>query len=342
MEGKWRMQEIPGVLRDMLEKGRPEYEALIRQTRWSEGPIYLVGCGAARRICAAGVCAFEELLGWPVVVRAAEELTLYSLSALRPRAVLLIVSASGDAPEALELARQARSRGAVLLSLTRDPASPLGAASDGVFPLRTEADDASACAAVGQHAALTYIALLAARILKRPNEQVQQAAAEFARLPEQIEWAFTQLSDALHSLAESMSTQTRLDVVGGGFYHAPAVRGAWRLESSLGLQTIARAPWDLAEPEAFRRGKAFLMLSSSRSKARKAIHQVSAQARLQGCQTFAITDHQDRELAERSALTVFVPTTVELVGATLTLSLLEWVAAQASRRAKGRTNRPPP
>ncbi len=330
------MQDIPRILRDILEKGRPEYEALIRQTRWGEGPIYLVGCGAARRICAAGVCAFEELLGWPVAVRAAEELSLYSLSALRPRSVLLIASASGDAPEALEVARQARSRGATLFSLTSDPASPLGAASHGVFPLRTEADDASACTVVGQHAALIYIALLAARILKRPSPQVQEAEAEFAKLPEQMEWAFTQLSDGLRSIAGAVSTQTLLYVVGGGFYYAPAVQGAWRLESSLGIPTIALAPWDLAGPEAIRRGEAFLMLSSSRSKAKKAVHRVAAHARLQGCHTFAITDHPDRELAERSALTVFVPTTVELVGATLSLSLLEWVAGQAPRRAKGR------
>ncbi len=331
------MQEIPRVLREMIEKSRPEYEALIRQTRWSELPIYLVGGGPARHICPAGVYAFEELLGWPVVVRAAEEFALYSLPDLRPRAVLLIVSASGDAPEVLDLARQARSRGATVLSLTGDPANPLGAASDRVFLLRTDGDDAAAATAVCQHAALTYIALLAARIFKRPGPQVQEAEAEFAKLPEQMEWAFTQLSDALQSLAEAVSSQAHLCVVGGGFFHAPAARGAWSLGSLPGIETLASAPWDWAASEALRRARPFLMLSSSRSKVKKVIHLLAAQARLRGSQTFAITDRQDRQLAERSALTVFLPTSLELIGSTLTLSLLEWAAAQALRRAKGRT-----
>ncbi len=330
------MQDIPRILREMLEKGRPDYESLIRQVRWGEGPIYLAGCGAARRIGGAGACAIEELLGWPVLVRDAVEFTLYSLSLLRPRSVLLIVSAAGEAPEAVELARLARARGAIILALTGDAASPLSKASDGVFLLRTEADDASPSTVVSQHAALTYIALLAAHLLKRPSAQGQEGEEEFRKLPDQIDWAFTQLSDALRSLAETLAGRTFLQVVGGGFFRTPAVQGAWRLGSLAGIRTVAGDPWDWADKRPLPSGEPLLVLSGSRSKAKKAVHGLAAHARHRGAEIFAITDRQDRELAERAALTVLVPTTCELVGSTLTLSLLEWVAARVSRNERGR------
>jgi DNA-binding MurR/RpiR family transcriptional regulator len=334
MVAKSQLQDIPRALSDTLEKGRGDYESLIRQTRWGEGPIYLCGCGAASLVCLAGAYAFEDLLGWPVVVRSAAAFEAYSLSTLRPRSVMMLVSASGETPEALSLARKARARGATLLALTGDSGGALAQASHGVFLVRTSGDDASASTAVSQHAALTSIALLAARALARPTPQAREAEEDLAKLPGQIDWAFTQLSDALRSLASSLAGQTRLCVAGGGYYHAPAIRGAWRLRALAGIPAVSGSPWEFSSPDAIRHGEALMILSGSRAKAKKAACQAAAQARIKEVPVFAITDREDRELPERSTLAVLVPPMVELVASTLTLALLEWVAIQAASRPK--------
>ena len=71
MPGDVRRQflDLPRALREILEKGRPEWEELVRRARWGELPVYMVGCGASFAVGLAGAYAFESLLGWPVVVR---------------------------------------------------------------------------------------------------------------------------------------------------------------------------------------------------------------------------------------------------------------------------------
>jgi glucosamine--fructose-6-phosphate aminotransferase (isomerizing) len=142
------IQDIPRALRQTLEKAKPEYAELIRQTRWGEGPIYVCACGGSTSVSLVGAYAFECLLGWPVVVRTAAVFQNYSSSVLQPRSILLVISASGEAPEALHLARLARSRGAILLAMTNNPASQLAKSAQGVILTRAEsADDTPATAA---------------------------------------------------------------------------------------------------------------------------------------------------------------------------------------------------
>jgi len=336
MELKQQIQDIPQALRDTLEKGRSEYEALVRRTRWGEGPIYICGCGASIPISLGGAYAFEWLLGWPVVARAVTVFENYSMSLLRPRSVLLIVSASGEAPEAVELARTARSRGAISLALTGNPGSPLAQVSDGIFWAWPGESENAAPTVVCQHAALTYIALVAARTLKRPNPQWDPMEEEFEKLPRHVEWTLTQLSDAVRALASELNGLRELWMVGGGFYHAPAIRGARRLKEVAGLHAEGMEVSEFrAEPlERIKRGDGAVFLSGSRSKAKKEIRQAAAQARIKGATILSVTDSNDRELADRSELAVLIPSLTEMVGSTLTLALLEWLAVQAGHEPK--------
>lgn len=334
MEPKRQILDIPRALRDTLEKGRPEYEALIRQTRWGEGPIYLCSCGAAAPASLAGAYAFEFLLGWPAVARSATVFESYSLGVLRPRAVVLVISASGEAPEALELARQARSHGATVLALTGNSCSPLTQVVDGVFLTRGEAAGDAPATSVCQHAALAYIALVAAKTLKRPTPQLKSIEEEFGELPRQVEWALTQLPDAIRSLASELQNLGRLALVGGGFYHAPALRGARRLRELAGMDAEAVEASEFPSFHYLRRDDACLFLCGSRSRIKKTIHDAAAQAKAKGARILSLTDSNDRELAERSELAILTTTLTEVAGSTLTLSLLEWLAVEVAHGAR--------
>ena len=332
METRARILEIPRLLRETLEKGVREYETLIRHVRWGEAPIYICGCGASLPVAMAGAYLFEWLAGWPVLARSAKVFEAYTLSALRPRSVVVVISASGEDPEGLEVVRIARSRGAALLALTRNPDGPLARACEGVFLTRDEGAEDSAAAAVCQLAALSSIALIAARVLKHSSAGLE-FEDELKRLPGQLEWSFTQLSDALRSLAQELRAMDRLWLVGGGLYHPVVVRGARRLSASGGIHGEGIEVSEFCSDPLFhlRRGDVAMFVSGSRLRIKREVHQAAAQIKLKGARLFTLTDTNDRELVDRSEMAILMPPLSEVGGSILALALLELLASQVAR-----------
>jgi len=334
METRAKILEIPRLLRDTLEKGAHEYEPLIRRVRWGESPIYICGCGASLPLGAAGAYLFEWLAGWLALARSASIFEAYSVLALRPRSVVLVLSTSGEDPESLETARLARSRGAVPLALTRQAGSPLAKACEGVFLTRDEGAEDSAAAAVCQLAALSSIVLTAARLLKRSNVGLDSLEEELRRLPEQMEWSFTQLRDALRSLAGELRALERFWLVGGGLYHPVVARMAWRFGASGAIQGEGiEASEFLSGPlPHLSRGEAALFVSGSRLRARRLLHEAAAQVKVKGGRLFSMTDTNDRELVNRSDMAVLLPPVSEVGGSVLALALLELMATSGAKQ----------
>lgn len=289
MNTKHEILDIPRALRETLEKGRPEYEALVRQTRWGGGPIYMVGCGSSWLAGLVGAYAFESLLGWPVIARSPAVFETYTLAALRPRSVVLILSPSGESEEALAAAQAARGRGAVLLALTDNSTSPLGTMVDGVFPLRTGEDRGWGMRnAVCQQAAISYIGLVAARVLKRHHPKLDALEDEFAKLPGQVEWVQTQLQDAVRSFASELKELQSLCVVGGGFYHPTALQWALLLRAMTRLQAsgFECSEFPRGPLESLGRDAVVVFLSGSRCRLKKAVHQAAALVKKAGARVF--------------------------------------------------------
>jgi glucosamine--fructose-6-phosphate aminotransferase (isomerizing) len=333
METRAKIQEIPRLLRDTLEKGVHEYETLIRRVRWGESPIYICGCGPSLPLGTAGAHLFEWLAGCPAMARSANVFESYSALALRARSVVLVISASGEDAESLDTARVARSRGAVPLALTRSADSPLAKACEGVFLTRDEGAEDSAAAAACQLAALCSIALTAARLLKRPSTGLEALDEELKRLPEQMEWSFTQLGDALRSLGGHLRALERFWLVGGGLYHPVVERMAWRFGALGEMQGEGiEASSFLSGPlPHFRRGEAALFVSGSRLRARRLLHVTAAEVEEKGGRLFSITDSNDRELVDRSEMAVLLPPLSEVGGSVLALALLELMAVSGAK-----------
>lgn len=334
MDAKQEILDIPRALRETLEKGRPEYEALVRRTRWGEGPIYMVASGPAVAVGLTGALAFESLLGWPVVVRTAADFAAYSLGVLRPRSVVLAIPAPGRSSETLEVVRAARARGAVVLVLTSYLEDPLAKSADGIFLVRVgEESDLGWKALVCRQAALGYVALVAAQALKRHQPQIEALAREFEGLPARVEWVMTQVPDAVRSFAAELNGLRSLYVVGGGFYYPVALQWAGLLRRETKIHADGHAPEELiAESlERTEREAAVVFLCGSRCRVKKAVHQLASAVKRAGKRVLSVIDNDDRELAERSELAILLPPLSEMVGATRTLVLLEWVTYHAAR-----------
>jgi glucosamine 6-phosphate synthetase-like amidotransferase/phosphosugar isomerase protein len=281
----------------------------------------------------AGAYLFEWLSGWPALPRTAKVFEAYTVSTVSPRSVVLVISASDEDPEALEVVRLARSRGATPVALTRHTDSPLARACEGVFLTRDEGPEDSAAATVCQLVALSSIALTAARVLKRSSAGRESLEAELKQLPEQLEWSFTQLADALRSLAERLRAMGRFWMVGGGLYHPVVVHGARRLSAvgriqGTGMEVSEFCSGPLSH---LRRGEVVLFVSGSRLRIKRLVHHAAAQIIVQGARLISLTDRNDRELIDRSEIALLEPALSEVGGCVLALALLELLAVYTSQ-----------
>lgn len=337
MDPRRDLLDLPQALRALLEKGGPEYDKLVRQTRWGDGPIYVIGSDTAAALLAG--YAFEALVGVPAVVRAPEDFRNYTLSALRPRSIILAIESPGEIAATLEAVRAAKSRDAKVLTLTDDLQGELAKTSDTAFPVYTgEAHRESRSAGICRHVAASYLGFAAARALKRPSDFLRDLEEEFHKLPEHVEWAYTQLSEGVRALAAQLESAAEVEVVGGGFYYPAAWFAAETLRDLKGhhLAQARNARWAaIPEDGPAERPEMLLLLSGSRCRAKKIIHAIAERAKRSGTNLLALTDKNDPEVTRRAALAILLPILSEEVGSLLTLALLDWVACQRGRAAAG-------
>lgn len=329
MDVRRQVRGAPRALKETLEKGRSEYDAVVRQTRWGEGPLHIIGSGSSYSGALAGVCAFEGLLGWPVIASPSANFLAYSSSLIRPKSVVLAVSLSGEEAKTLEAALQARTRGATLLAMTASRNSPLADSADGAFLLRAgEGPRLGLQAETCLHAAMGYLAVVAARALKRHHHALDELEREFEKLPEQAEWVLSRLADAARSLASELKDLSSLVLVGGGFYHAAALQAGQALTRLTPLHALAQDAADFHERVGGQgeHGRGLLFLSGTRSPLKKEISESARQARGAGARVFAITDANDRALSDASSLAILLPVLSEMTGSTLALLFLQLLA----------------
>lgn len=330
MSGKQDLANLPRTLSDTLEKDRPEYEALLRRTRWGEGPVYVLGAGTSWYATLSGAYSFEVLAGWPVVARSPRAFAAYSLTLLKPSAVVVAISSAGETRCLVEVARAATARGASLLALTSKPESALAKLAGGVFRLRTDAEGSPAM--VCEQAVMSYLGLLAARIFRKHQPQFDLLEQEFRDLPERMEWALAQMPDAIRSLAVALLEHRRVWVLGGGFYFPSALQAA-DLFRRLGIDARALDMAELGDrgEEVADRDAAVLTLSGSRCRLKKDLHEVLRHARQSKIKVFAVTDSNDAELVAACDLTLLLPCLAEPIGAILAGFLIHCVAEDAAR-----------
>jgi fructoselysine-6-P-deglycase FrlB-like protein len=335
---KAAMRELASVLGAVTAR-RAEYEKAIRQTRWAEGPISIIGCGTSVHAARAGAQAFEWLLGWPARDHEAREFLGYSFPTLRPHSLLIAASASGEDEETVEAARSAQRKGAKVLALTARPESRLAQAARAIFPLPPVKEDFALLAEPLAHqAALLEIAVVAAGIFNPRNQHLE--GIEFESLPETAASMEVHLEDPLRSLA-FRSKGCRLVVAGAGFYHPCALEAA-ALARRITSQPLEALPLESAgeyRPAALTTQDAFLLLSSSHCRVMKAVHALAAQFKTTRAQVFALTDASDHGLIDLSGFSVLMPRLPEIPGSLLlTVFLQRLVLERAALAAKSQEN----
>ena len=329
MDFRQSVLDIPRALGETLGRAKLEYEALVRATRWGEIPVHIVAPAPLVDLAIYGSYALETLLGWPAVVREALDFMTYGTGVLRQRSVVLLVSASGEEQELFAVAQAARARGAVVLTMAGNPFSAVAKAGHGVFLIRPGDDCAPLVkSAVCLQAGLGHLGLTLARLLKKPQAVFADLEEEFTRLPEQVEKVLTQLSDAARTFGSELNPQDGLRVAAEGCYRSTAM--SWsKLLGHFGFPPpqVFEGSAGIGQPIA--PGEKVVLLSGSRCRLKKRIYEQAMRAKRDGARLLAVTDGNDRELADRADLTVLLPTLHEMTGSLLTLVLLSWSSYHA-------------
>ena len=84
-----------------------------------------------------------------------------------------------------------------------------------------------------------------------------------------------------------------------------------------------------------------MFVSGSRLRVKRVVHNAAAQIKLKGARLISFTDHNDRELVDRSQMAILVPPQSEVGGSMLALALLELLAASGARSLERKQTRKP-
>ncbi|MGH7247232.1 MAG: SIS domain-containing protein [Pseudomonadota bacterium] len=323
-------REMPGVV-TAVSAERSRYDESIRQARWIEGPVFIIGPGAAMNAVRAGARAFEWLLGWPALAREAAEFRNYSWAVLRPRSAVIAVSASGEDAEVVEVAQRASRLGVGVLALTANPESALAQAARAVFRLPSPAGGSALLTGpLAEHTALFEIAMAAAKIFNPRNPHIQAVESEFEKLPERIPWMQIHLLDPIRACAARLEGCRRLLMAGGSFYHT-AAEEAVTLARRVTPRIIDAVEVEGAAeflPGALNFADAVLLLSSSRFRGKKSAHALAARLKAGATKTLAITDGTDRDLVSLCEFSVLTPELPEIPGCLLSMILAQWLIVE--------------
>ena len=330
---KKELSELPYALRETLEKGRAEYDNLVRRTAWGDPPVYFVGTGPSFSVARYAAEVFESLLGWPCTARRATELSADALTTVQPRSVFLFVSDGTESPEIFEAANAVRKRNGIVLALVASLEVPLATSADGVFLVHTGAERGHARLTICMQAAAGYIALLAAKAFKRNRPLFTTLEREFRDLPGHVNWALTQLREAVRALASELTRAKDLTILAGGSYSASAASAAALLRdvADIHSQELNSEATLTREGLPCGRNATLLVLTGSRCRAQKQVQRIFEWAKRKGARILSVTDGNDSILARQSTLALLLPPMSEPTGAILAHAVLAWAAYEARK-----------
>jgi glucosamine--fructose-6-phosphate aminotransferase (isomerizing) len=130
------IREIPDAVARLLDQGGPAIRAAAQAAQKLD-PAFLVTVarGSSDHACTYLKYAAELVLGRPVASVGPSVASVYGAPLRISGAMVVAVSQSGKSPDIVELARAARSGGAMSVAVTNNPGSPLAEVSDFVLNL---------------------------------------------------------------------------------------------------------------------------------------------------------------------------------------------------------------
>ena len=298
--------------------------------------VYIVACGTAYHAGKVGKVAIEKLAKIPVQTDIASEFR-YSDPFVDENTLLILVSQSGETADTLAALREAKRKGARILSITNVVGSSIARESDDVFYTWAgpEVAVASTKAYTTQLIAFYMVALdMALKKGTITKEQYFEIIAEMGTLSDKVA---TMLDDVEEekSIAQKIKEKSSLFYLGRGADYQTALEGSLKLKEISYIFTEAFAAGELKHGTIalIEEDTPVVALATQGDLVEKMISNIK-EVKARGAYVYAITTEGETEIAKVADEVMYIPKTMDILKPVLSVIPTQLIAYYTSL-AKG-------
>lgn len=221
--------EEPAAVKNAL-KSLPEIKKVVKRLK-NFNRIYFVGCGTASYAALVGKYLLERF-SLPAEMVLGSEFRYSVVNTISDDCAVIAVSQSGETADTLASVKEAKKRGAYVLSIVNVVGSTLARISDDVIYTYSgpEIAVASTKAYVGQLTSLTLLSLHLSKELNKINSSYLEELVENIQvLPEKLMQVLKQESE-IKKIAEKLSKKEIFFYIGRRLNYPTALEGALKIK----------------------------------------------------------------------------------------------------------------
>jgi glucosamine--fructose-6-phosphate aminotransferase (isomerizing) len=242
------IMEQPKVLRDTINAALNNYKSVIDKLDVSKfTKIIITACGSAHNAGVTGKYVFERLCRFPSVETELASEFRYRDAVINDKTLVILISQSGETADTIAALREAKSKGAVTLSIVNVVGSTIAKEAD--YCMFTAAGPEIAVATTKAFSAqlvLLYVLAVwfAVKLGKIPKEEEQKLMAEINALPEKTELILKQI-DSIQKYASTSVVYKSIFFIGRNIDYAISLEGSLKLKEISYIHSEAYAGGEL-------------------------------------------------------------------------------------------------
>lgn len=294
--------------------------------------IHIIACGTAMHAGLVGKHVIEKLVRIPVEIDVASEYR-YREPIITRDTLVIVVSQSGETADTLAALREAKRQGARVLAITNVVGSTVSREADYVIATWAgpEIAVASTKAYTSQLIAFYLLGLYMAQTLGTRDEAfIADVIAGMRKLPEQVE-AILEQTDSIKTYAEQISAHHNLFFIGRGLDYAVALEGSLKLKEISYIHSEAYAAGELKHGTLalIEKGVPVIALATQDDLFEKTVSNIIV-VKARGAYVLGIANEGDGELIKSVDHVLYIPRTIPLLTAALSVIPLQLLAYYAS------------
>ena len=322
------------LLRRLDENGRIKLDdiKITKEDLDKINKVYIVACGTAYHAGLVGKYAIEKFAKIPVIADIASEFR-YSDPFVDENTLIIIVSQSGETADTLAALRDAKAKGARVLSITNVVGSSIARESDDIFYTWAgpEIAVASTKAYTTQLTAFYMIALnLAMTKGSITEEEYFDGIAQLKKIPAQVEKVL-ECNELVGEIAEEIKEANDIFYLGRGVDYSLAMEGALKIKEISYVHAEAFAAGELKHGSIalIDKGTPVVAIATQGKLFEKMVSNMQ-EVRARGARVIAITQEGNTEVEKSADRVIYIPQVDDMFASITAVVPMQLLAYHAS------------
>ena len=322
------------LLRRLDENGRIKLDdiKITKEDLDKINKVYIVACGTAYHAGLVGKYAIEKFAKIPVIADIASEFR-YSDPFVDENTLIIIVSQSGETADTLAALRDAKAKGARVLSITNVVGSSIARESDDIFYTWAgpEIAVASTKAYTTQLTAFYMIALnLAMTKGSITEEEYFDGIEQLKKIPAQVEKVL-ECNELVGQIAEEIKEANDIFYLGRGVDYSLAMEGALKIKEISYVHAEAFAAGELKHGSIalIDKGTPVVAIATQSQLFEKMVSNMQ-EVRARGARVIAITQEGNTEVEKSADRVIYIPKVDDMFASITAVVPMQLLAYHAS------------